>query len=326
MRIFDGIVDCCYIISMEKHVSKFIKTKRDVENKFSGPIYRTLGIDGDYLDISMSTKAVNPHYLKCLHPRVIGCAWSHVRTWSDFYLSGKESCMILEDDVIWSKSIDKQAIRDLGKVKEKADIIYVGSFGLNRPREEYGIDDQLIRLVLYFSDIQVKSVNLCSEHWIVPQFPTGLYGYILTRQGCRTLLSLLQQDGIIQHIDIQLNYYHNQLVMVAAKKPWLENNYQTSELSSSCPRLLNTATQHICFSDQSPVSWRLSHDVYGHQGWFFVLGAIILYGGWPVYIISILLYLGKSSQNSPSWKNILYYFTSVLIVREIVLHLWIRQK
>ena len=35
--------------------------------------------------------------------------------------------MILEDDVIWSKSIDKRSIRDLGKVKEKADIIYIGS-------------------------------------------------------------------------------------------------------------------------------------------------------------------------------------------------------
>lgn len=326
MRIFDGIVDCCYIISMEKHQSKFIKTKQELENKFSGPIYKTSAIDGDYLDKYLLKKVVNPHYLKCLHPRVIGCAWSHIQTWLDFYRSGNKTCIILEDDVIWTKSIQKQAILDIGEVAKKADIIYLGSFGLNRLPEEYGIDDQMIRLAQYFSNIQVKSLDVVSDHWIIPQFPTGLYSYLLTRHGCRKLLSLLHQDGIIHHLDIQLNYYHNQLAMVAARKPWLENNYQTSELSSSCPRLLNTITQNMCFSDQSPVCWRLSHDVYGYQGWFFILGAIILWGGWPFYIISILLYLGKSSTNSPSWTNIVYHFTTVLLVREIVLYLWIRQK
>jgi GR25 family glycosyltransferase involved in LPS biosynthesis len=323
-NILDGMVDACYIINMEKDPDKYLKTRQSLQQRFSGEIRRTPAIDGDQLNLDACRQVVNQHYLPHLHPRVIGCAWSHLNTWKHFYQSQLESCFILEDDVIWSKKIKIEAVQELKDLKSRADIIYLGSFGLNRSPDEYKLDDQLIHLARRFNQIQPKPIQLTSPHWIDPEFPTGLYGYILTRPGCQKLLSIFQQDGIINHVDIQLNYYRDQLVFVAAKDPWLSNNYQDSTLASKSPALLNQITQNITFSDGSPFWWRMSHDVYGYQCWFFILGLGILLVGWPFYLLSLYFYLGKSKGSTPNWFNIFYFFTSTLLIREIILYLWVR--
>ena len=63
----------------------------------------------------------------------------------------------------------------------------------------------------------------------------------------------------------------------------------------------------------------MSQDLYGIQLWFVILSIGILVIGWPMYIVSIFLYLGKKQSETPSWSAIVLTFTCVLFIREYIM-------
>lgn len=319
MPVLDNIINCVYIINLERDRDRLPSIFGQVSKIFSGKIHRISATDGQQIDKSIKDQYLNRHYVDYLDNSVAGCAISHIRTWTEFYKTGFSSCLILEDDVIWNLNDIENTQDELPNIVESADIIYLGSFGLNRPKALYKIDDIILKKCVHaYGGVATVKNSKTYKNWLEPEFPVGLYGYILTRRGCKKLLYLIGKDKICQHIDIQLNYYRDQLIMYSARKPWLENVFDRSSLASKHPKLLNYLCKNVYLSDKTPLWWKLSQNIYGIQLWFVILSLGILLWGWPLYILSIILYLGKQNTESPSWKSIIITFSGVLFVRESI--------
>ena len=320
MALLDEVIDGVYIINLKRDRHKLSNLIPKISTLYTGSVYRIEATDGFQLTQSEKDLYLNKHYGDYLDKCVAGCAISHFRTWKQFLKTGQKSCLILEDDIVWHDQNILGTKDELKEIIEISDVIYVGSFGLNKRSNNYKLDDWILKkCVQHQGGIVSAQKDSGYKNWIVPEFPAGLYGYILTNRGCRKLLYLVERDKICQHIDIQLNYYRDQLIMYNSTRPWVENVYDHSSLASRHPKILNYMCRNIYLSDKTPLWWKMSQDLYGIQLWFVILSIGILVIGWPMYIVSIFLYLGKKQSETPSWSAIVLTFTCVLFIREYIM-------
>jgi glycosyl transferase family 25 len=132
----------------------------------------------------------------------IGASISHIRTWQTFYDSGKESCIIMEDDAIWFPEYIEKINEILPSVPDSCGIWILG----------------------YYPKTLVVERLQSVKPWNKVHSFSAAHSYILTREAAKKLLeepypiethieyymttvSVIKEFQILQHPDILVDFY-----------------------------------------------------------------------------------------------------------------------
>ena len=152
---------------------------------------------------------------------IIGCALSHMKLWYSLLdeFTSFPYYIILEDDVVFSKTFSKD-IRDVGMDSFICwDVIFIGSHRTNPETQELAL---------------LKARNF-SEAFAFSR--GGTFGYIINHTGARKLLKFIEENGLINAIDtvIQkcidagLNVYYTSRDLVHSVENSADTDIQISE-------------------------------------------------------------------------------------------------
>lgn len=311
-------LDHVYVINLDDNIKDWHRIHNLLHKTYR--IERIPGVQGDQLNAEQQA-IINPHYKMYLTRSIIGCALAHVRCWQKVVDDSSQTVLILEDDAIFSADFDQVLQKSLDHLPTDWDLLYLGCFGLCKPKDQYDFTDRLqsnwLRDEFSIEGKTHGPSTLSSYSRLgVPEAPLGAYAYVISNAGARKLLNFIQEDGILNHIDIQINHYRDRLNIYYVYPSIVQQDYSSSAIAPKSPKILNHLVQTFKTSDGIPVSWKLSHQVYKLQGWMIILGFSIVLFGLPFYVFSLLVYINKDEE--PPWMFILCYFTSCLFIHKIL--------
>jgi|Laugrespbdmm15sd_2_1035082.scaffolds.fasta_scaffold03519_1 GR25 family glycosyltransferase involved in LPS biosynthesis len=161
----------------------------------------------------------------------IGCSLSHLKTWKTFLESGKDYCIIFEDDVVLKKNFTKRFKRALKYTPNDYDILYLGNFGGTKNKNFFTI---------MFDFLQISSEYRQINKYIAkPKVALGAHAYVLSKKGAEKLIRLLDKN-IDNHIDYCIqNLVSKNLITTYTVTPRLA--YQTSTDTTNS---LNVSNSH----------------------------------------------------------------------------------
>jgi hypothetical protein len=203
--------------------------------------------------------------------------------------------------------------------------LYLGCFGLCKAPEDYYWWDKITSISLYLSGFK-SSARQIDKNIFVPQAPGGGHCYIISNQGCRKLLHLFQRDRITNHVDLQINSYRDELNMLAVRPQVATQDFSSSHLTDSHPRLMNYITKsHTVMGEQNmPVNWLWSQKIFGISGWLRLFIILVLLFGWPMYLLCVGIYTYDLLQGDRrEFITTTIILTTVLLIRRIILMVYI---
>lgn len=210
-----------YIISLKEPFEK----KRYLKSYGVNPFW-IKGINGKDLD----KKDISKHFTKLYSiygPRgSIGCALSHLKTWKKFIKSGKDYCVVFEDDVVLKKNFIKRFKRALENVPDDYDILYLGSFG-GIPKSNF--------FTTVFDMLQMSNplFDKINKYISKPKVALGAHAYVLSKKGAEKLVTFLDKN-INNHIDYCIqNLASKNLIKTYTVTPRLAYQTSTNTLKSS---------------------------------------------------------------------------------------------
>jgi GR25 family glycosyltransferase involved in LPS biosynthesis len=298
-RPLDQLVDKIIIINLDHQPDRYQHTVKLVKNISDQIPQRVSAIDGNRLTETEIDHVCNPNYPVHDSKGAIGCSLTHQLVWKQISQSTQSHVLVLEDDVTllpgYHKSLTNitEILPTYQSYTDWFDILYLGSFGFSTPKQ---YKSRYHRFLLRMAKYQWGRHSIPSPSskvrfpFYLPDYPVGLYSYIITPSGAERLLNLVKRDGIMTHLDLQLNYYRPHLNLLAIYPKVMSQNYQLSTISSPTPRLLNRALGGIVLEDGVPLVWSASHTVHGISGWTWVFAILILWGGWPMMVVWLVVY------------------------------------
>lgn len=181
---------------------------------------------------------------------VLGCGLSHRSAWKYVVNNKLSKCIILEDDVIKFDNFDEKIEKSLRNVPTDWDLILLGYQGACDYNQDYSTWQHLFLSLFFMKKREHKKI---STDLFVPEKPHGLFGYIVSNKGAKTLLKNIQ--SVYWHIDI-LSYNINNLQLFAINPPIILHDYNNNSnlgsnglLSQYCKHIIidknNTHLKHI---------------------------------------------------------------------------------
>lgn len=173
---------------------------------------------------------------------VIGCALSHVNLWKSLLNDNTTDLyMILEDDVEITDAFVHKISNTINEFKEKS----------------------LEYLLLGWNSKQtVESEKLTKLHIPQTNINEGTFGYIISKKGCRKLLTYFQKNRIRCAIDKQKHYVESGIELHVTGEPLvLSSCVQNS--ANSVDSDIQYHTHHIQFSEMYPEDKSILSRVFG---------------------------------------------------------------
>jgi GR25 family glycosyltransferase involved in LPS biosynthesis len=302
-----------YIISLKKPFEKkrYLKS-HDID------AFWIKGINGKNLD----KKVIQKHFTKFYSnygPRgSIGCALSHLKTWKKFLKSGKDYCIIFEDDVILKKRFIKRFERALENVPSDYDILYLGSFG-GIPKSNFFT---IIFDILQMSNPIFDQIN---KYISKPKVALGAHAYVLSRKGAEKLVTFLDKN-INNHIDYCIqNLASKDLIKTYTVTPRLAYQTSTDTLKSSNssnlhPFIITKSLSHFYLDKMVRASYIATVSIMQIYNiyitpitlFFFILSCILAF--FEISLQNIILYYIIISLPDIFQFNLIYTLFHLLIL------------
>ena len=337
----DTLIDEAIIINLDNQPEKYIRTYRHIKNFFSGQIHRLSASNGFQFTDKQLYSYINQSYYNnsLVTPQIdrsiIGCSISHQRTWQRCLDLGYQNILVCEDDTYFQNhtadvmgKVVKEYFSLCKEGYQDVDIIYLGCFGLCKPRHKYCWWDSIVSYGLQLRKGGTTPITV-SKHLFVPEAPGGGHSYIVTRRGCLKLIALFRRDRIITHLDLQINMYRSELVLLATYPKLAFQEHRHSNLSIPSPRLLNSLfhKRYVPGEDNMPVSWLWSQRVFGLTGWSKLFIILVLLFGLPLYCIILTIYsYDLLYKDYGEFIRITIILTTTLILRHTILLFSVNQN
>ena len=328
-RPLDSLVDQIFIINLDRHPQRYQDTVAKLATLTSIRPVRLAAVDGQHLTTREIKQVCNPYYQAYYSPGVVGCSLSHQLAWQRVARQRSGRVLILEDDVDLLPETH-QVLSQLSRYSETyhrylrwADLMYLGSFGFSTPRKNRSVyQDTLLSVAkLHWGNHDIPQPPWeVTDPFYLPDYPVGLYSYIITPAMAQQLISLLGRDGIMTHLDLQLNYYRPQLKLVDIFPKAFTQSYQTSTITQPSPRLLNIVGRYL-YLDGIPLSWKSSHEVHGISAWTWIVAGWIVVLGYPAILVATLMYGYDWCQDG---KFPLNWPSMVVILLAVAVHILLR--
>ena len=120
---------------------------------------------------------------------VIGCALSHINLWKQLVEDeSNDYYIVIEDDVSLASNFSEKLNIAIKKFKESADFLYLGAFSI-KDQNVYANKLEMIK----------KEGDKCECTW----------GYIISKNACKKLLSYFKYNPIRQAVDYSAYYKNN---------------------------------------------------------------------------------------------------------------------
>ena len=326
-----SIVDEAIVINLRHQPQKFVVTYHRLRRIYNGKIHRLEAVDGAQLSNRQLQQCSNPYYYRnsfstpYLDKSILGCSLSHQLAWKRCIEKNYKGVLVCEDDIqipVSCNRLVRSIVNEYHTLQREGypevDILYLGCFGLCKRPSDYYWWDSVVSRGLQVRNGTVKPVTL-SPHLFVPEAPGGAHCYIITPRGCQKLLTQFHRDKIITHLDLQINFYRNSLLLLATHPKIALQDFCHSDISVASPRLLNTIfhTQQVAGEHKMPVSWLWSQKVFGLTGWVKLFILLVLLFGWPVYCLVLIIYLYDLwSGDRLEYLHLSVTLTVVLVLRE----------
>lgn len=185
------------------------------------------GVNGKEL----STNQINEN-TSYLYPYIgpksaIGIGMSHINVWKMFLKSGKENCLIVEDDALFVNNFLTKLKKGLYNTPSDYDILYLGCFGCQSKYNYHTI---------MHAQFNYKKIN---DYVSVPGIAFATHGYIVSRKGAKKLVKYLDKY-IYMHIDYCIQDLHKSKLI----KEYVLNDRIIYQSSTDSHISTNTSNNH----------------------------------------------------------------------------------
>lgn len=185
-----NIVNKTYVINLKHRTDRWNRILNDFKNT-DLVLERWDAIYGN--DLSDKQLANYTTYY-CYHfcsPGLIGCWLSHFSLWKHIVENKETNVLILEDDAYPTKNFYK--LKDIWKeIPENWDIVFLGC---------QGSCDQAEIIQYLYKLITGKNNKFISKHVMIPIFPLGFHGYMISYKGAKKLITHPKLQKVSYHID-----------------------------------------------------------------------------------------------------------------------------
>jgi GR25 family glycosyltransferase involved in LPS biosynthesis len=171
-----------YIVNLKKHLDRKNYLEKNIETT-NVTNYLNIkfidGVDGNNISTETSLFKICPVWfdpiLKTgIRLGEIGCALSHYKCWLEFYNSGQDHAIFLEDDIYFINDKFKEKLDTFLKYPQDADIVYIKRNSLNKSNE---------------TNYNNNFINIKTSYW--------LCGYLLTKKGVEKIMKTHYLDNLI---------------------------------------------------------------------------------------------------------------------------------
>jgi glycosyl transferase family 25 len=244
----NSFIDNVYVINMDKDTDRLNKMTKEC-NKFNIKFQRFSGVDANKLSVQEKNKYVTNFCQKYCTNGMIGCGLSHIKIYEDVINNNYNNVLILEDDIYFADDFHTIFNDALNNLPTDYDILYIGCFGLSSKEINYDYN-YLFKLLS-----NKKKQNNTFKNIFCPEFPLGTHAYIISNQGCKKLLEIINK--INWHIDWQISFNNKNLNIYVTNKKIVHQLWEESNNSNmlSFPKYPNTLLNNIYDNNKVPYSY-----------------------------------------------------------------------
>jgi glycosyl transferase family 25 len=251
-------------------------------------------------------------------PSMVGCWLSHYSLWQHVVKNRLTNVLILEDDASPITDFDTKLAKILPDIPINYDIVYFGCFA--------SCDDDMIdtgNKPVFVGGKRVDSL-------MIPAFPVGLHGYLLSGDGARKLTSYKELLKVNYHIDIELamSIYGKKkdFRVYAVRNPLIKQSCDGNEsnIQSNEHPLLNIVFSRIKVSNTANLDFHMNGPIIHSRqtgirvnNFILLFAAISLLVGMTGSISVIKWYLGVVAGIyliETSMGKFPYWFEAVVII------------
>jgi len=292
-------IDQVYVINMDKDKDRLNKVKKEMKKhglrfrRFNGIVTKELS--KDVLD-----SYVEPSCQKLCTKGLIGCGISHMKVWEDVINMGYKNAIIFEDDVMLDENFNEKLGFNLKELPDDYDILYLGSLGYGDPNAKLDILSGVSKFVFPIPD-GIKEENQKYKTLIVPEFPLGLYGYMISKKGCQKFINRFREKKLQNHIDVEMMLYRDGLKVFSCNESIAYPNFNIPSTIQEVefPRLLDKILYNIKTYNGMPYSRVLGlcffqvndNNISLYYGLFLLLGLLSNKYRWSIYVFLISISL-----------------------------------
>ena len=315
-NIINQYFDNVYVINLDKSTKrmKYMKELLDNENikyeRFNAIYGKNLS--KEFIDNITTIKCKN------LCPvNLIGCALSHISVWKDILDKNYNNSLILEDDIYFDNNYKDNLKKSLNELPNDWDILYLGCGGMCNKKNNNDFLYYMFNIIFY-NKINKKNIN--KKYIFVPEFPTGMFSYAISKNGCIKLLNIINK--ISYHIDYQISLNHKFINIYAVYPKCIYPNTDTSEISNNkSPYTLNNILTNFEDINKIKYSWYLNLNLYEFKGipfnsWsivFIIFGLLAYYQKNILYLVVLLFIIELLFYNKSYLYNLLYFIIGIFI-------------
>jgi len=162
---------------------------------------------------------------------MLGCGLSHKTIWEYVVQNKLKNVLIFEDDMFLIKDWKDHFKKAIKQLPNDWDIFTLGSFGIKQDSDKYNSPFNFIfYIIVTMLGIYNKKNKQLTDNILVPYFFTGLYGYAVSYNGAKKLLSLI--NDINFHIDVLISCKSEQLNIYSLKNDIVYQRTEESTIST----------------------------------------------------------------------------------------------
>lgn len=292
-------LDQAYVINLKSATDRWQTIQAECSRAQISPI-RVEGVLGRDLTAETRQEHATRFCAKYCQPSVIGVALSHMKCWEIISKGHQPYGMIVEDDCRFVPDFRQKLTHAFDQVPKDFDIVYVGCTGAcNKDRKATKSDP--IHILAAFTGLTSKQCNatgplgsgspavqVCnhpntgtvSENIFIPELPTALHCYIVSKAGAGKLLRKMR-GRLNDHIDILILHHLHDLKLYALDPP-LAYQPVAAETSSNLPQV------YPCILVHHLKQYRDASDVGAD---YKVLSSLYNIHGIPINLFILLYFL-----------------------------------
>ena len=163
---------------------------------------------------------------------MLGCGLSHRNIWEYIVHNKLKNVLIFEDDMFLTNDWKVHFKKAIKQLPNEWDIFTLGSFGIKQDSDKYNSPFNFIfYIIVTMLGVYNKKNKQLNDNIVIPYFFTGLYGYAVSYNGAKKLLSLI--NDINFHIDVLISCKSEQLNIYSLKNDIVYQRIEESTISTN---------------------------------------------------------------------------------------------
>lgn len=186
---------------------------------------------------------------------MLGCGLSHRNIWEYVVDNKLENVLIFEDDMFLVDEWEVQLNKAMNDLPTDWDIFTLGCFGIKDPSDMYNSPFNFIFYnIVTLLGLNNKKNKRIKKNVMIPYFFTGLYGYSVSYNGAKKLLSLIKDINF--HIDVLISCKSEYLNIYSMKKDIVYQRIETSTINTT-----NDVTNDVSSNEKRGVNLKIHLDL-----------------------------------------------------------------